>query len=706
MKQKKNYPIAILVILFTVFRNILPGQTITDSSSSYQHLVNKKLSGFVKSPFYNELVSTINYSPEVKIQINAPEADQFLEGKPVGIVFFALPNGNTTEQTIGRVLKQGDDWHYDIQHIGAQTRFLRSHISEYTIIVVYLETVQKSWPQWRAKYQNNAGIVKGIVDSVRNIFSGLNPFVILSGHSGGGGFTFSYLNSIDSIPDYVKRISFLDSDYNYDDTYGNKIAGWLNSSQDHSLSVIAYNDSVALLDGKPIVSATGGTWYRSKMMQKYLSNYFPFKTETDSNFIKYRAMDGRVSFLLKQNPERKILHTVQVELNGFIQGISSGTVHEEKDYSYFGTRAYSSLIQPDAFSIKHLNVPSRKSNSLTGSEFMRKVQNMSFEQREAEIYNEISQGNIPDYLRNFTTIQAAFNDARGNMHLCSYDVLPDYLAIGSNEDFCRIPMGPITAQRLATLLGCSMPTSKLVDDIYSHAEVRLAPVTYVPVGNANELVSKFAEHNQAIEVQRLEAGARSGAIVGGIKKDVILSNKIIDPARPHHVVIYGWHKLDGNPIQPVTNIHIDSYVDYSHGIRLISSDVTVDGSVVKISKVLTDTLLYKLFSNESSAMLQPGYLSSVRVPAQPGSDGYNLFQNYPNPFNPLTKIHYSIARAGLVTLDVFDILGREVARLVDHEMAAGSYEIKFNAEKLPGGIYFYRLLSGDYADTKKLVLLK
>jgi hypothetical protein len=88
------------------------------------------------------------------------------------------------------------------------------------------------------------------------------------------------------------------------------------------------------------------------------------------------------------------------------------------------------------------------------------------------------------------------------------------------------------------------------------------------------------------------------------------------------------------------------------------------------------------------------------------STNYSLAQNYPNPFNPSTTIRYSISKSGLVQLKIYDILGREVAQLVNEEKSAGAYEVKFNAANLSSGIYFYRILSGNFTQTKKLMLLK
>ncbi len=85
---------------------------------------------------------------------------------------------------------------------------------------------------------------------------------------------------------------------------------------------------------------------------------------------------------------------------------------------------------------------------------------------------------------------------------------------------------------------------------------------------------------------------------------------------------------------------------------------------------------------------------------------YHLSQNYPNPFNPTTKIEYSLLKAGLVTIKVYDILGREVASLVNEVQTAGVKSIEFNAEKLTSGIYMYKIESGSYTDTKKMIILK
>ena len=90
---------------------------------------------------------------------------------------------------------------------------------------------------------------------------------------------------------------------------------------------------------------------------------------------------------------------------------------------------------------------------------------------------------------------------------------------------------------------------------------------------------------------------------------------------------------------------------------------------------------------------------------------FYLTQNYPNPFNPVTKIKFEIPGQArndntLVTLKIYDLLGREIATLINEEKPAGKYEVEFNATNLPSGIYFYRIQAGDFIKTRKMVLLR
>ena len=93
--------------------------------------------------------------------------------------------------------------------------------------------------------------------------------------------------------------------------------------------------------------------------------------------------------------------------------------------------------------------------------------------------------------------------------------------------------------------------------------------------------------------------------------------------------------------------------------------------------------------------------SQIGVPTR-----FELAQNYPNPFNPSTKIRFTIPEAGLVTLKVYNLLGEEVATLLNEEQTTGVYEVTFDARQLSSGIYFYTINSGDFVASKKMILLK
>ncbi len=98
------------------------------------------------------------------------------------------------------------------------------------------------------------------------------------------------------------------------------------------------------------------------------------------------------------------------------------------------------------------------------------------------------------------------------------------------------------------------------------------------------------------------------------------------------------------------------------------------------------------------------YSNEVEVDVTPST--FSLEQNYPNPFNPSTTIRYSIPTSGFVTLKAFDVLGNEVATLVNEQKFAGSYEINFNASQLTSGVYFYTINAGSFVETKKMILMK
>ena len=113
-----------------------------------------------------------------------------------------------------------------------------------------------------------------------------------------------------------------------------------------------------------------------------------------------------------------------------------------------------------------------------------------------------------------------------------------------------------------------------------------------------------------------------------------------------------------------------------------------------ILAIKTDSL-----GNTSSLVFINGQSQNV-------SNSFYLSQNYPNPFNPKTTIKYTIPKTGLVTLKIYDVLGKEIMTLVNETIAAGNYEVEFNGSNLSSGVYFYRIESGEFISIKKMILIR
>lgn len=280
---------------------------------------------------------------DVRLSFDSPV--NFSNHKKTILILYALPNGNTTEQTMGKKMQASDDWHFDIQHILAQTKFIRKQLPGDNIVVVYLENNLRSWPAWKQKHPDHLQLIRQIVDTIYQLVPAKQKEIYLNGHSGGGSFIFGFLAAVDKIPADLKRISFLDSDYNYDSSYYPKLKEWLRRVKGSHLTVFAYNDSVAIYNGKPVVSATGGTWYRSHLMMNDLSKVFSFFKLREDSITSYESRNKQVGFFFKENPNSGIYHTRQVELNGFIHSVLFGTKKESQGYSYYGPRAYANFIQ-------------------------------------------------------------------------------------------------------------------------------------------------------------------------------------------------------------------------------------------------------------------------------------------------------------------------------------------------------------------------
>ncbi len=272
-----------------------------------------------------------------------------------------------------------------------------------------------------------------------------------------------------------------------------------------------------------------------------------------------------------------------------------------------------------------LNLPPRPAGAKTGSQIYPEITSLTLTAREQRVFEEIISGNVPDFLR--TMIPVTVNQTiSGTPHTATFYVIPDYLGFGTNADFFRFPMTPILARWITDRTNCVLPTRKMVDAIWTAASVRLAP-SPKPPGAAMITVPYFYEHHQTVESQRIAASGALGALTAGDKKDVITSNlrlTYLATSVPNRVIIYGWHYQTGTPIQPVSGVHENTYADYSHGIRLVSSQMVLDGQTTTVQSVWAHPVLYAMLVDApadpappSGAAKDLGPITDYRYPASP-----------------------------------------------------------------------------------------
>lgn len=251
--------------------------------------------------------------------------------------------------------------------------------------------------------------------------------------------------------------------------------------------------------------------------------------------------------------------------------------------------------------------------TLAGSDFMRCADTTAFWTLEDIIVETVTAGQVPDALRHFrkitfTTPVVDSVEILRKKHKVEMWVLPDYVAIGTNDDFVRMPMGPLAAQRIADALDCTLPTPFLVDRIAEASEGHVDIFPFRPLGNRNSQPIVFQDSNNAINAQFKAYGYEFGQFISGLKKDIVMTYKIMTLTEyERNVAIYGWHHPDGRAQQPLFVRHGNFYVDYSHGVRLIYNKVKIDGVEYNIREILQSPELYRLLSDEPMHLTQATY---------------------------------------------------------------------------------------------------
>jgi hypothetical protein len=260
------------------------------------------------------------------------------------------------------------------------------------------------------------------------------------------------------------------------------------------------------------------------------------------------------------------------------------------------------------------DIPARATQARGASEFIAAVAGLGDHERDAAIRRELLAGNLPRFMRQVlpATLNAQLRDGRSvQLTLC---VLADYLGLGSDSDFLLVPMGLDSALTVAAKFGFMLPTRRIVDLIYRAADVRLLPQP-LPASDRMRSTAYLQQHDALVEQQRAALGAAPGALTAGHKKDLVLTERLWQ--QPGRVAIYGWQRADGTPIQTLSTVHGARYADYSHGVRLVSQTMFVDGRPARLLDVLADAQLGPLLSDEGPLPQAAHWLASRSA----GSDG-------------------------------------------------------------------------------------
>ncbi|WP_137896344.1 M15 family metallopeptidase [Ramlibacter sp. 2FC] len=270
----------------------------------------------------------------------------------------------------------------------------------------------------------------------------------------------------------------------------------------------------------------------------------------------------------------------------------------------------------------------RAADAPGGAAFIASLGERKGVERENRIFEQLRAGNIPASLLTFHTVRTSGTDRAGQRHEFEFYVTPDLLAIGSESDAVRIPMDPVTAQRIADSFDCLLPTARMVEQIYQAAPTKLAfiPGNYAgtPRAHLQDASSSYLWHSQQIDGQLRRPPT---ILTAGHKKEIVISNNYMHRARNKQtgelgpprakLAFYGAYTAAGVPIQAPRSggqvlrghpsfAHEPSFVDYSHGVRLVWPTMKLDGAERRVAEVLRDPNLSLLIAAEG-AIAEPRY---------------------------------------------------------------------------------------------------
>ncbi|MDP2320405.1 MAG: hypothetical protein Q8O42_13830 [Acidobacteriota bacterium] len=251
--------------------------------------------------------------------------------------------------------------------------------------------------------------------------------------------------------------------------------------------------------------------------------------------------------------------------------------------------------------------------------------------REDAMVAQLVKGNMPDKLLRWVTVNLTYTDKTRTI-TGSVQVLPDYLAVGSDTDWVYAPLDPVSAQLVADRFDCMLPTARICQAIYSQAnpQVAISRDYYLPdalrkkakVGRAQTSTAAYVEHSDVVQAEMKKAGLAVGDFVAGHKKDVVLARSL--HGKSDRIAFHGFYDKGKYPFEPCyenkehkpspacnkdlpTLAHERRFADYAQGVRLVHPSMMVDGKAMAVAAVLVDPTLSFLISAE-------GPIAPPRIP--------------------------------------------------------------------------------------------
>jgi hypothetical protein len=230
---------------------------------------------------------------------------------------------------------------------------------------------------------------------------------------------------------------------------------------------------------------------------------------------------------------------------------------------------------------------------MLGTDIVKQLGNVGNSARERKIAELLEAEALPAFLDHLKPVTVTSGG-----HTLVYYIRPDYLCLGEDSDFFHIPMTPPAAKNWMQKNNFSFPTKTMVDQIFKQCEMKVRPYTF---GSLSKEVQKLRMENTAVYVdqsKKIQAviGTNIGKLIAGHKKDVVLSNGLLN--YPQNVAIYGWFD-DSKAIQGLNfKSHVLGYVDYSHGLRMVSNVCYLNGVETSLQKIWSDPTLCTLIHDE------------------------------------------------------------------------------------------------------------